>query len=121
MCVLSCSVVSDSSQPHGLYSLPGSSVHGISMGKNTHARILEWVAISSSRDLPNPGIEPESLVSAALAHRFFTTTATWETHIKKNYWLNIFYMQLFSSLKEKRKHFKQICSAVDTLTLCWGI
>ena len=30
------------------------------------ARILEWVAISSSRDLPDPGIEPASPVSAAL-------------------------------------------------------
>ena len=36
-------------------SLPGSSVHGI-----LQARILEWVAISFSRDLPNPGIEPGS-------------------------------------------------------------
>ena len=35
---------------------PGSSVHGI-----LQARTLEWVAISSSRDLPNPGIEPKSL------------------------------------------------------------
>ena len=33
--VLSCSVVSDSLRPHGLYSLPGSSVHGDSPGKNT--------------------------------------------------------------------------------------
>ena len=33
----------------------GSSVHGIHQ-----ARILEWVAISLSRDLPNPGIEPRS-------------------------------------------------------------
>ena len=39
-------------------SLPGSSVHGISQ-----AKILEWVAISSSLDLPNPGIK---LVSPAL-------------------------------------------------------
>ena len=29
-------------------------------------------------DLPNPGIEAASLVSAALAGRFFTTRATWE-------------------------------------------
>ena len=36
-------------------SLPGSSVHGI-----LQARILEWVAIPFSRDLPNPGIEPGS-------------------------------------------------------------
>ena len=36
-------------------SLPGSSLHGI-----LQARVLEWVAISFSRDLPNPGIEPGS-------------------------------------------------------------
>ena len=36
-------------------SLPGSSVHGI-----IQARILEWVAISFSRESPNPGIEPGS-------------------------------------------------------------
>ena len=34
-------------------SLPGSSFHGI-----LQARILEWIAISFSRDLPDPGIEP---------------------------------------------------------------
>ena len=31
------------------------------------ARILEWVVISSSGDLPEPGIEPESPASSALA------------------------------------------------------
>ena len=36
-------------------SMPGSSVHGI-----LQARILQWVAISFSGDLPNPGIEPSS-------------------------------------------------------------
>ena len=36
-------------------SLPGSSAHGISQ-----ARKLEWVAISYSGDLPDPGIEPAS-------------------------------------------------------------
>ena len=34
---------------------PGSSVRGISQ-----ARLLEWVAISFSRDLPSPGNEPSS-------------------------------------------------------------
>ena len=47
-------------------SLPGSSVHGI-----LHARVLEWVAFSSSRDLQDPEIEPMSLRSPALASRFF--------------------------------------------------
>ena len=52
---------------------PGSSVHG-----TLQARILEWVAISSSRDPPNPGIKPKFLTSPALAGGFFTTSATWE-------------------------------------------
>ena len=54
-------------------SLPGSSVDGI-----LQARILEWVATQSSRGLPNPGIEPEYLLSPVLAGWFFTTSATWE-------------------------------------------
>ena len=29
-------------------------------------------------DLPDPGIEPASLISPALAGGFFTTSATWE-------------------------------------------
>jgi len=29
-------------------------------------------------DLPNPGVEPASLISPALAGRFFITSATWE-------------------------------------------
>ena len=40
---------------------PGSSVHGISQ-----VRILEWVAISFSRDLPEPGMEPVSLTLAGM-------------------------------------------------------
>ena len=36
-------------------SLPGSSVHGI-----FQAIVLEWIAIPSPADLPDPGIEPGS-------------------------------------------------------------
>ena len=32
-------------------------------------------------DLPDPGIEPTSLASPALAGRFFTTRATWEAQL----------------------------------------
>ena len=46
------SVMSDYLQPFGPQ---GSSVHGV-----LQARILEWVDISSSWDLPSPGIEPAS-------------------------------------------------------------
>ena len=49
---------------------PGFSVHGISQ-----ARILEWFAIPSPGDLPDPGVEPES---PALAGGFFTHWATQE-------------------------------------------
>ena len=58
-------------------SLRGSSVHGI-----LQARILEWVAIPFSGDLPLPGIEPASLM-------FFTTCATWEAFYSKKFYLNI--------------------------------
>ena len=51
----------------------GSSVQGI-----LQAGILEWVAMPSSRDLPDPGIVPMSVASPALAGRFFTTSAPWE-------------------------------------------
>ena len=51
----------------------GSSDHGISQ-----ARILEWVAIPFSRGFPDPGIEPTSPATPALAGGFFTT----ETPVK---------------------------------------
>ena len=31
--------------------------------------------------LPDPGMEPASLLSPELADRFFTTSATWEAHL----------------------------------------
>ena len=49
MCSRACSVVFDSLPPMDC-SPPGSSVPGI-----LQARILEWVAMPSSRDLPHPG------------------------------------------------------------------
>ena len=36
-------------------------------------------------DLPDPGIEPTSLVSPALEAGFFTTNTTWEAHRMKNF------------------------------------
>ena len=56
------------------HSPPDSSVHGI-----LQTRIVEWVAIPSPGDLPDLEIESTSLMSPALAVRFFTTSATWET------------------------------------------
>ena len=65
-CVASQSVVSNSLQP-------GSSVHGI-----FQARILEWVAMPSSRGIFwTQGLNPH-LMSLALAGGFFTTSPTGE-------------------------------------------
>ena len=61
--LLSCSVVSDSVQPCGL--LPGSSIHGI-----LQTRVLEWVAMPSSRRSSQP--RDQIRVSWA-AGRFCTT------------------------------------------------
>ena len=49
-------------------SLPDFSIHAISQ-----ARKLEWVAVSFSRGSLDPGIEPASSASSALADGFFTT------------------------------------------------
>ena len=73
-CMLSCSVVSNSSQPYGLqptrllcpWDFPG---------KNT---AVGGLPCPPPGDLPNPGMEPVSLVSPALAGGFFTTSTTWE-------------------------------------------
>ena len=56
---------------------PGSSVHGI-----LQVRILEWVAISSCRDLPNPGVEAVSCVSCVGSRLILYHCATWKAHLK---------------------------------------
>ena len=56
------------------YSLPGSSVHGMLL----QARILEWVAMPSSRGSSALRDWTLSLMFPALAGGSFTTSATWE-------------------------------------------
>ena len=52
---------------------PGPSVHEISTQEH-----WSWLPFLTPGDLSNPGIEPKSLTSPALAGQFFTTSATWE-------------------------------------------
>ena len=42
--------------------------------------------LSTPGDLPNPGIEPTSLVSPVSSRGFFTTSATWEIPITYIFW-----------------------------------
>ena len=53
--------------------LPDSSVHGIHQG-----RILEWLPCPPPGDPSDPVIKSASLMSPALASRFFTTSITRE-------------------------------------------
>ena len=64
-------------------SLPGSSVHGIllqaslSMGFSSQ-EYWNGLPCPPPGDLPNPGVEPSSLMSPALAGGFFATITTRE-------------------------------------------
>ena len=49
----------------------------LSMGLNSK-EYWSGLPCPHAGDLPDPGIEPSSLTSSALAGRFFTTSATWE-------------------------------------------
>ena len=75
------SVVSNSMQPSGLYSSPGSSVHGI-----LQARILEWVTIPFSRGSSWPRDRTQVSCTAA---GFLTIWATWEAHSFRKAHINI--------------------------------
>ena len=66
------SIVSYSLQPHGL-SLRSYSLHGV-----FQARILEWVAMPSSRG--SSQARDQTHVSYIDRQIFFTTSATWEAH-----------------------------------------
>ena len=54
----------------------------------------------SPRDLPDPGIEPASLMSLALVGQFFTAVATWETSFD----LSCVYKQWVVFSASQRKH-----------------
>ena len=64
VCMLSCVRLNNAMNCR----LPDSSVYG-----TLQARILEWVAISFSGDLPDPRIELTSPVFPTLSGGFFTT------------------------------------------------
>ena len=73
-----CSIVSDS------FVTPWTVVHQVPMSMEfSRQEYRRWLPLLSPVDLPNPGIEPASLVSlasASLAGGFFTTNATLDAH-----------------------------------------
>ena len=79
------------------YSPPDSSVCGI-----LQAKILEWLPCLPPGHLPHPGIQPESLMSPALAGRFLTTSATWEAPVHTSYTKCLLYSKIKCKLKTKQ-------------------
>ena len=78
VCAHACSVVSNSlPQPCPTLCNPMAHQAPLSMG---FSRQEYWSGLPFPPpwDHPNPGIEPASLMSPALAGRFFTTSITWE-------------------------------------------
>ena len=78
VCVLSCSIVSDS-----FFEAAWTVAHQAPLTME-FSRQEYWsgVPFPTPQDLPNPGIEPMSLESHTMAVEFFTTSTTWETHTK---------------------------------------
>ena len=104
--------MSDSLHPMDC-SLPGSSVCGI-----LQARILEWVAMRSPGDLPNPKIKPVSLKSPALANGFFTTSTSWEFLYLHRFFHMVFHLwekEKILSLIEKILVFKKMISELFSI------
>ena len=66
--VLSHSVVSDSLRPHGLYSLPGSSVHGDSPGKNIGADCCALLQGIFPTQVSNPSLPHCGWILYHLSH-----------------------------------------------------
>ena len=81
MCVCVCVCVCVHAHTLGCIQLFVTPMECRPLGPSVHrifqARILEWTALfySKASSLPDPGIEPTSLVSSALADRFFTTAS----------------------------------------------
>ena len=84
-------------------SLPGSSIHGV-----VQARILEWVAIFSSRGSYSPGIKPSFPASATLAGSFFSA----EPSGKKMCW--VLQRQMDLAIRGHCTHFRNVSQSVGS-------
>ena len=85
---------------------PGSSFRGI-----LQAGIRSGLSYSLPGYLPNAGIKPTSLMSPALAGRFFTTSATWE---EKKPWIRV---NRIHTCSKKKQPLCKLFTFVFSLTL----
>ena len=73
---------------------PGSSLCGV-----LQARVLEWVAMPSSRGPAKLGVDPESLMSPTSSGGFLTTSATWKAQFSTRHSLNVTVGGLLGTVK----------------------
>ena len=80
-------------------SLPGSSVH-----ETLQAKYWSGLPCPPPGNLPDPGIEPTSLMSPELAGSFFTTSTTWESYSLKSIYQSINLCVCFNLLLFLSRH-----------------
>ena len=89
------------------YSPPDSSVHGI-----LQARMLEWVAMPSSKGYSWPRDGTHISCGSCIAGRFFTTSATWEAPSRREIGPYFRLLLLRECLWEQRKKWIVCLSAL---------
>ena len=91
----------------------------LSMGFSRH-EYWSGLPFPPPGDLPNPGIEPESLMSPVLAAGFFTTSATWKAYNvitnRYNLW-EVIWLEFFSFLFVIWLEFLRVIKMSITLAL----
>ena len=97
MCVFSCSFVSDSLGPCGLY-IACQSCLSMELSRPENWSKLPF---PSSGDLPKSGAEHVPLESLALAGRFFTTMPPEKSNVKSNYIKDTFFKDLGTCIPNK--------------------
>lgn len=99
--LLLCSVMSNSLQPHGLYSPPGSP--SMEFSRQTYWSGLPF---HSPGNLPSPGVKPTSLASPALADRILLPLCHLESPIHMLYIFLISEMNDSNDTRDRRKELR---------------
>ena len=96
---------------------PGSSVHGILL-----VRILEWVAMPSSRGSSCPQDRTWVFMSPALVGGFFTTNSVWEApipfYLSRIQWTDLFSTSCLYVTCLRRKFLRPTSEEVQWLRVC---
>ena len=93
---------------------PGSSAHGVLL-----VRILQWIAVPSTREISRLGEQPVSLMSPALAGGFFTTSSTWGAHVQNTYHLKDTHAHIGMCIHRKYNEFRDCENKYFKTSFLW--